>query len=1466
MDGITKIVDAKIDSEITNYSALKEATIIENYDRANGNYKVSYNGARLQINGAADHTYNLQDAVYISKIDESWTIVGKKVTSDTAPLKAADPFADFVRFARVSMQNINNNIFNWSITPAQKADIITIALDSKIEESQANYQIIFHISTTSGGIYEFKLNEQSFLGSTAFREQMVRYSSIDVSNLGEITNIQVTINGNLIIIPETSFMELANTLGELTSEEVFIYSLDENLTYQTLDGELQEKDRVCSIGLQYTYLVPGTADYKIATQVSQLDPSTKNENCTVNWQRYDEAIESWFPFDGGQENSFQINVAASNLFFTSRDQTKIRALITRTNLETQTIETLYSNILVFQNEKHFSEVFIIDNSMTMEFLDGSLGAYNFWGIDGLLIDSNKALELREVEVNFETNYSYTELFSQISNITWTYPVEYLEDKEKINTGEVIYQPGETDDEATQEKWIKNSLKFSYWLRKDNILKEADNSRQIICTINFTNGKSYDISKNIFFTRQTLIGDSVIVRFKQNGKYYTILSPDKTYDIETLILDSQGQEKAGEITYSRFVLDENEPNGFKWKNISSILEISNELSYQVLKVDIAFNNVENYSYTKYVPIPIGSGFNESDEIIFTGPTEIEYDSSGYNPKFKDEAFGLYVNKEQQNVTWTANILLNSNGVYKDAYPVLKDNKILPAPYYEYNIPWYTFYVRTDNFIQPIIIRQSKYFSSIINSWGGEYKIDDDGRVMTPALIAGTKTTDNKFTGVIAGSFDGIVDDSSNKSIEAGLLGYEAGAQSFGFLSDGTAFIGKTGGGRIEFDGNKGIIKSDGAILNEEGIYTTKGLLIDLDESYTDENNQQIKAGGIHAKNFALMPNGKLIAQDAEIYGKIDVWENSTIAGWQVLQNQLWKEEDKITFYINTGKTGGEEETEGWYTVNGNRPSNQWLLWATDDNTRTVTQVYTSIDGNFGVTQDGKLYAKDVNISGEITATTLIATESGKIGGFNLNATELITDEYQLTGDTEKRKIGLRAPSAKHNLNDAALAIGIPEGSDDESYYWYRAPFYVTFEGAMHATKGQIGGWTLSTNELKQLPGSYILNDGSTQQRGGCGFRVAHKGININTDPLLAIGWGTNVGNGNYWGDAPFCVFADGRLKATKAIIEGNIVATGGSFTNCTIEDSCTIKGTLSGATGNFSGVITAENGEIGGWFIKKGKIYAGDGSSIKTSVMQAPSNDTTWVFAAGGSSHDSYSDCPFRVDKLGNLYSTSAHIEGEVTATSGKIGKWSLDEDGYLKIGEHGGSSHAWVTKDKFRLSSAGVAVQTDITPGFLLLYHNKASIDTSVTLSSTSLEVKNGETTKEVEWSDVIDVCSGNRRSDLRIKNSVEMLNDNYEQFFNLLSPKRYKYNNGTSGRYHTGFIAQEVVAALEKSNLNTADFAAVMLTNPSSENECWHLRRDEFVALNTWQIQRLKKHTNEVESKIQELEQEIEQLKQLLY
>jgi hypothetical protein len=111
------------------------------------------------------------------------------------------------------------------------------------------------------------------------------------------------------------------------------------------------------------------------------------------------------------------------------------------------------------------------------------------------------------------------------------------------------------------------------------------------------------------------------------------------------------------------------------------------------------------------------------------------------------------------------------------------------------------------------------------------------------------------------------------------------------------------------------------------------------------------------------------------------------------------------------------------------------------------------------------------------------------------------------------------------------------------------------------------------------------------------------------------------------------------------------------------------GTLIVNSGNFQltadGTITAKEGTIGGWTLKSSKLYAGDGTDIKVVVMQAPNASNLYVFAAGGTSHDSYADCPFRVTKGGKLYATDAVIHGDVTTIDGSF-KTQLDR-GSLKL-------------------------------------------------------------------------------------------------------------------------------------------------------------------------------------------------------
>lgn len=141
--------------------------------------------------------------------------------------------------------------------------------------------------------------------------------------------------------------------------------------------------------------------------------------------------------------------------------------------------------------------------------------------------------------------------------------------------------------------------------------------------------------------------------------------------------------------------------------------------------------------------------------------------------------------------------------------------------------------------------------------------------------------------------------------------------------------------------------------------------------------------------------------------------------------------------------------------------------------------------------------------------------------------------------------------------------------------------------------------------------------------------------------------------------------------------------------------------------------------------------------------------------------------------------------------------------------------------------------------------------------------------TSRYHWDTVFADTGEINTSDKRQKNSIDYDMEGYERFFSLLRPTRYRMNNGRSGRFHVGFIAQDVEEALEAAGLTSMDFAG-FIKSPIHERELpngeedesspitdygYALRYQEFAALNTHMIQRLMQRVDELEKRVAELE-----------
>ena len=221
---------------------------------------------------------------------------------------------------------------------------------------------------------------------------------------------------------------------------------------------------------------------------------------------------------------------------------------------------------------------------------------------------------------------------------------------------------------------------------------------------------------------------------------------------------------------------------------------------------------NYVFTQYLPLHVkySSGYD------LEGSDSIIYSDSGTNPVYYKDRFDL-IGRDPKNALTIEISSTSKNEELKKYLPTFNDKfKLCPSPLYVdigEGISVILKEAGVAKYIFSLLIMQNAYGVPTINKWDGSLTIDNENNQILSAMVgAGIKNSDNTFTGVLMGE---IGTDNSNKLY--GLYGYDKGIQSYGFKINGTAFIGKSGTGRILFDGNKGIIESAAYATSGKGSY-------------------------------------------------------------------------------------------------------------------------------------------------------------------------------------------------------------------------------------------------------------------------------------------------------------------------------------------------------------------------------------------------------------------------------------------------------------------------------------------------------------------------------------------------------------------------------------------------------------------------------------------------------------------------
>ena len=546
-----------------------------------------------------------------------------------------------------------------------------------------------------------------------------------------------------------------------------------------------------------------------------------------------------------------------------------------------------SNILVFENTAYVS---IIESNkqamLSINTPDIQNGNYFNYGLSGAIVPDALSREERKLEPYFQgerlesTRSCVVEWIIPIRNTMiqptsyrlWGDNLERLKAKENVeikyldvfkqevdNQYNATYCKIKIDNQKKQLSTQYEAFVLTYMI--DRQLKPQYTNNNIECRV-YMNDNSYITNKKLSFGRNGTSGTEVVL-YLLCEKYdiNTGISIDESSTVGIVNINDKNEQYFKIVPHLQLgsTGEEIEINEIDHKFEYSWISINGENSIPVdlngegllpleKRVKFIANRQESYlilratmkygtgvQLTSFLPFVFTGKINDNDYASYpSGIFEIIYNSASGLPfetyttpyhldNVKDVSWELDINdgpKNTEDKTW------------RSFYPTIDENTNILVPVSIYTSGIKEVAVRAYKtekgekktlWYSPLIIEKNKWPNSLINSWDGNFALDENNNTIKSAMMmAGTKTNDNKFSGVIMGQAQGDSD-------LHGLYGYSEGEQAFAFKEDGTAFIGKEGRGRINFDGTSATIKS--ANIGEEN--DNIGIIIDLDG---DVNNQ------------------------------------------------------------------------------------------------------------------------------------------------------------------------------------------------------------------------------------------------------------------------------------------------------------------------------------------------------------------------------------------------------------------------------------------------------------------------------------------------------------------------------------------------------------------------------------------------------------------------------------------------------
>lgn len=559
---------------------------------------------------------------------------------------------------------------------------------------------------------------------------------------------------------------------------------------------------------------------------------------------------------------------------------------------------------------------------------------------------------------------------------------------------------------------------------------------------------------------------------------------------------------------------------------------------------------------------------------------------------------------------------------------------------------------------------------------------------------------------------------------------------------------------------------------------------------------------------------------------------------ITNNGILLSDDSFT----TARTGLGEFTAGGQTFYGMLA--EAVLSGYIESSKIVGGTINIGDGTFVVNSDGSVTMNAASIKGYVEKDGVISSinQSAETIAINANRISLAGKEIDLTSD------------------DISISS---------------TNFSVTKEGKITATSGEIAGWTIYDNLLRKE----LTIDNIDYQM----YMQAPNG----TSTTNAFAVRKKSSSDTDW-DVQFAVNYAGKMTARNAHITGTIVAQDGSIAGYNI-----------GSGGSYDNAIY--------------KRVSGDSSDYEVG-LKATSGDTDLAFYVKESTDDwESSSNTFYIRNNGQLYAKNANITGTINATAGNIGGCSIS-DGVLNVaaanitsGTIAAARIPNLSADKItvgvlhadripNISADKITVGTlnadripnisanKITSGTISTDRLSSSVITtdnfsSKTLSTSNLTVASGcrlgvaseynalirtvgdytyirgygpDVHYETSFYNLLRYVVQNS-SNKDIKNEIHDFDDRYDVFFDKLKPQLFRYNFEPNMGYTMGYVWQDAEQARIESGLERNDVGAITETDSVVGGKA--LSKQDFIALNTWQIQKLKSRVEELENRLAALE-----------